>query len=72
MTEAIDITAIRRVFRRLLNFKPRRFSHCGPKNNGKFGYMDDYRFRIGLTHKPMTKINRMAFLTCSKKGWRNA
>lgn len=49
-----------------------RFSHCGPKNNGQFGYLDGYKFRTGLTHLPMTKINRMAFLTCAKKGWRNA
>jgi len=48
------------------------FSHCGPKNNGRFGYMDQGRFRTGLTHKPMTKLSRLAFLTVPKKGWRNA
>lgn len=49
-----------------------RFSRCGPKSGGKFGYMDGYKFRTGLTHKPMTKINRMAFLAVPKKGWRKA
>jgi hypothetical protein len=48
------------------------FAACGPKNNGRFGYMEDGRFRTGLTHRLMTKLARMAFLTMLKKGWRNA
>lgn len=77
MTKDVDVPAIvRESFSGLWGLNVGRFSHCGPKNNGNFGYMDGYmdgyKFRIGLTHLPMTKINRMAFLTCAKKGWRNA
>lgn len=49
-----------------------RFSHCGPKNGGQFSYWLNGKLRIGLNHRPMTKIARMAFLTQPKKGWRVA
>lgn len=46
------------------------FSQCGPKNGGRFSYMSNGKLRIGLNHRPMTKMARMAFLTVPKKGWR--
>lgn len=49
-----------------------RFSHCGPKNGGRFAYMEGGKLRIGLTHKPMTKIARKAFMSIPKKGWKFA
>lgn len=49
-----------------------KFSHCGQKNGGRFSYMSNGKLCFGLNHRPMTKIERMAFLTRAKKGWSNA
>jgi hypothetical protein len=56
----------------LMASKPRLFARSGPKNNGKFAVVFKGRLIIGRTHKPKTKLARMAFLTLPKKGWRVA
>lgn len=40
-------------------------SHCGPKNNGRFAYIEHGKIRIGWNHKPMTKAER------NRMFWRN-
>ncbi len=59
-------------FLAVLYAKPRLFARSGPKNNGFFAVVCNGRLSMGRTHKPMTKLARMAFLTLPKKGWRNA
>lgn len=39
----------------------------GPKNNGRFAYIDGHRLLIGLNHKPMTRNSRMRFLNMHKQ-----
>jgi hypothetical protein len=56
----------------LMASKPRLFARSGPKNNGYFAVVCNGRLSMGRTHKPMTKLARMAFFTLLKKGWRVA
>lgn len=39
----------------------------GPKNNGRFGYVEHGKFRTGLNHLPTTKNSRVRYINNVRK-----